>query len=637
MNVSNKKTEDHSIKYLNRINSPTDLKQISDSEMPQLANEIRGELVRITSTNGGHLASNLGVVELTMAIHRIFDIPEDHLIFDVGHQSYVHKMLTGRYGKMDTLRTAGGISGFTNRRESEYDCFGAGHSSTSLSAALGFAISDKLEGKSSYTVAVVGDGAYTGGMIHEALNNCRKDLNLIIVMNENEMSISKNIGRFAKSLSKLRRKSGYFKIKRVTGAFLKKIPLVGRYLFKAVLVTKKAVKNSLYGSNYFENLGLTYLGPVDGNDYAEVENLLKEARKLNESVVVHVKTKKGKGFEPAEKAPDIYHGMQPCTASSNCGKNFSCTAGSVITELAKEDEKVCAITAAMCDGTGLVEFKNTYPSRFFDVGIAEEHALTFAAGLSANGMKPFAAIYSTFLQRGYDNIIHDIALQELPCVICIDRAGLNAGDGATHHGIFDVAFISHIPNMRIYTPITYGALRKALISAYNSKLPCAVRYPSGYENEEIVEAFYPNEAYGTPAAVSDHDKESNKDIVIITHGRIVLEAMKAKKKLEEKGISVGIILLEMLKPYDECADNVSKLLPESASAVLFLEEEIKSGGMGMNLSEVMRKKGSLDGKRWSIIAIDDSFVEKRQVGQSIYGAAKVDAESIISRAEELIK
>ncbi len=628
MNMSNTNAENHSVKYLNKINSPDDLKLLDKCEMSSLAEEIRSELVRVTSKNGGHLASNLGVVELTMAIHRVFDVPKDHLIFDVGHQSYVHKMLTGRYSQMDTLRMAGGISGFTNRSESEYDCFGAGHSSTSLSSALGFAISDKLSGSDAYTIAVIGDGAYTGGMIHEALNNCRKDLNLIIIMNENEMSISKNIGSFAASLSRLRARPGYFKTKRATGVFLKKIPLLGNFLFKLLLNIKKALKNALYGSNYFESMGLTYLGPIDGNDYDAVEKLLREAKKLNESVVVHLKTTKGKGYEPAESAPDIYHGMQPCTAKNNGDKNFSAVSGDIITELAASDKKVCAITAAMCDGTGLCSFRDSYPDRFFDVGIAEEHALTFAAGLAANGMKPYVAIYSTFLQRGYDNIIHDIALQRLPCVICVDRAGLNGGDGATHHGIFDVAFLSEIPNMRIYTPATYGALREALREANEQDQPCAVRYPSGYENEAVKKAFYPEDRYFAPSAVSDIG-DSECDTVIITHGRIVVEAMRAKEILAESGVHVGIILLEMLKPYAECAENIKKLLPNGVRRIVFLEEEIRSGGMGINLCDAMQRLHMLKNIDVSIMAIDDSFVEKRGVGQSIYSAAGVDAQSIV--------
>ena len=636
MNMSEPKTDTLSIKYLDRIKSPEDIKKIPSEEMLSLAEEIRGELVRITSKNGGHLASNLGVVELTMAIHRVFDVPSDHLIFDVGHQSYVHKMLTGRYDRMDTLRQAGGISGFTKRGESEYDCFGTGHSSTSISAALGFAISDKLSGSNAYTIAVVGDGAYTGGMIHEALNNCRKDLNLIIVMNENEMSISKNVGRFAKNLSKLRTSSGYIKTKKLTLEFFDKIPLIGGSLFKFIYAIKRTIKNLIYGSNYFEGLGLTYLGPVDGNDYKAVEGILKEAKRLNESVVIHIKTKKGKGYEPAERAPELYHGMQPSAEERSVEKTFSVEMGDILCEIAESDERICAITAAMCDGTGLVEFKERFADRFFDVGIAEEHALTFAAGLSANNMRPFTAIYSTFLQRGYDNIIHDIALQDLPCVICVDRAGLNYGDGATHHGIFDVAFMSQIPNISIYTPATFGALREAMLAAYSSNKPCAIRYPSGQENQDIVECFYPNGNYSEPSAVCDYKQNDEPELVIVTDGRIVTEAMKAKRELASFGINAGIILLEKIKPYDGCAQKVMELLPSGVKNMIFLEEEIQSGGMGMNLSDMMRRQGSLENIAYEIIAVDDSFVEKTKMGQSIYSAAMVDSARIIDVAKNML-
>lgn len=627
--------ENKEIKYLNRINSPEDFKNIPDSEMQNVADEIRSELVGVVSKNGGHLASNLGVVELTMAIHRVFETPKDHIIFDVGHQSYVHKMLTGRYSRMDTLRQSGGICGFTNRDESEHDCFGAGHSSTSLSAALGFAVSDKLNGSDAYTVAVIGDGAYTGGMIHEALNNCRKDLNMIIILNENEMSISKNIGRFAKNLSKLRTSPRYFRTKKATGAFLKKIPIVGRFLFKGVLGVKKSFKNLLYGSNYFESMGLTYLGPIDGNDYRQVESLLSEAKKLGESVVVHLKTVKGKGYAPAEQAPDVYHGMSPSAAGLPQKSNFSAMMGHIITEIGEYDEKICAITAAMCDGTGLCEFRDKYPDRFFDVGIAEEHALTFAAGLAANGMKPVAAIYSTFLQRGFDSIIHDIALQKLPVLICVDRAGLNAADGATHHGIFDVAFLSEIPNLKIYTPITYKTLELCIKQALNEGVPAAIRYPNGCENARIVSEFYGASEDLTVGARSNFDKEACPDTVIVTHGRIALEALTACDMLKSEGGTAGVILLEMLKPYDECAANVERLLPAKACNVILLEEEIRSGGMGMNLYDKLRNSERLKNKRISVMALDDSFVTDRKEGERIYTSASLDADSICRQARKM--
>lgn len=621
--------------YLKYIHSPEDFKAIPDSEMAMVAQEIREELIRITSENGGHLASNLGVVELTMAIHRVFRTPHDHIIFDVGHQSYVHKMLTGRYDRMETLRQAGGISGFTNRFESEHDCFGAGHSSTSLSAALGFAVSDRLNGSDAYTVAVIGDGAYTGGMIHEALNNCQKDLKLIIIMNENEMSISKNIGRFAYNLAKLRAKSGYFKTKKATGTVLQRIPLVGKTCFRIVRGVKKSVKNVLYGSNYFESMGLTYLGPIDGNDYEAVEHLLTEAKKLNESVVLHLKTTKGKGFLPAEHAPEFYHGMQPKCAEQTATPNFSKKMGEILTQMADKDPRICAITAAMSDGTGLCGFKQAHPDRFFDVGIAEEHALTFAAGLAANGMRPFTAIYSTFLQRGYDNIIHDIALQRLPCVLCVDRAGLNSGDGATHHGIFDVAFLSQIPGLRIYTPITFQALQAAMEDAYASGLPCAIRYPNDTEQERVLQNFYADAVPTSPSAVRNYRDEDHPDIVIVTHGRMVLSALDAAEQLQSQGIRTGVILLELLKPYAEAAQKITEFLPANACGVIFLEEEIRNGGMGQCLTDRLLRDRSLSAEQIRILAVDDSFVAKQQSGESFYDTAGIGQKQICQAAVEL--
>ena len=627
---------ENTIKYLPEINSPADFKKLPDEVMKDLAGELREELVRVVSSNGGHLASNLGVVELTMAIHKVFDTPKDHVIFDVGHQSYVHKMLTGRYSEIDSIRQAGGISGFTKRDESEHDCFGTGHSSTSLSAALGFAISDKMNGSDAYTVAVVGDGAYTGGMIHEALNNCRKDLRLIIVMNENEMSISKNTGRFAANLSKLRSSSGYFKTKKATALFLKKIPLIGNFLFESIKRIKIFFKNAVYGSNYFENMGLTYLGPIDGNDYDVVSKMLLQAKKLNESVIVHIKTQKGKGYEPAENAPCDFHSMTPNDVLCNGERSFSKIMGDRLVALGVQNENICAVTAAMSDGTGLDTWSKAFPHRFFDVGIAEEHALTFAAGLAANGMKPCVAIYSTFLQRGYDNIIHDIALQRLPVVIMVDRAGLNAKDGATHHGIFDVAFLSHIPNLTIYTPITENGLISSMNAAFELNVPCAIRYPSGHQNQAVVDRFYTNGSFCDIGLKTDYAIGEKKQAMIVTHGRIVLEAMKAADELKREGIDVGIVLLEMLKPYDIMATKLQTVLEGGVSAVLFLEEEIRSGGMGQNMSDKLRAYLDNSGTKYDILATDDSFVCKQENGQTIYSAAGIDKDNICLRIKNMI-
>lgn len=607
--------------------NPELLKQVPADTLPELAKEIRSFLIENVSKNGGHLASNLGVVELTIAIHRAFDSPEDHIIWDVGHQSYVHKLLTDRAECFDTLRQPGGISGFTKRSESKYDCFGAGHSSTSLSAALGFAHADRLKGSDAYTVAVVGDGAFTGGMIHEALNNCDKNLRLIVILNENEMSISKNIGRFARNLSKLRIKSGYFHTKKVTSAILKRIPLIGKGLFRVVRGTKIALKNAIYGSNYFEDLGMYYLGPLDGNNEVEVEQALREAKKLKETVIIHIKTQKGKGYPPAENSPAGYHGILPQKAVSREGMNFSAKMGEYLISQAEQDDRICAITAAMGSGTGLDPFKVAFPERFFDVGIAEEHAVTFAAGLAANGMKPVFAVYSTFLQRAYDNVLHDAALQQLPLVLCVDRAGLNASDGATHHGIFDVAFLSQIPNVRIYTPVTNEGLRLSLCAALSDNCVSAIRYANGVEQEDIKQAFYENKD-PVDIGVRTTDCPSAPDAVIITHGRIASEALKAKKELTEVGIRTQILLCEFIKPYDLLASKIAVLLPDTPCKVLFLEEEIRSGGFGVSLLDKLSGFPVMQNKRTSILAVDDHFVIPSK-NEPIYDTAGVSAERIV--------
>ena len=595
--------------HLNIINTPDDLKNMPAEDIAPLCDEIRSYLIERVQENGGHLASNLGAVEMTIAIHRVFSSPQDHIIFDVGHQSYTHKLVTGRREEFDTLRRGGGISGFPKRNESEHDAFGTGHSSTSLSAALGFAEADRLSGSDAYTVCVFGDGAFTGGMIHEALNNCRKDLRLVIILNENEMSISKNIGRLALSLTKLRSAKGYFNTKRATASILQKIPLIGKPIFRFLLRTKMAIKDMLYGSNSFENLGLYYLGPIDGNDESAVEQLLQEAKASGQSCIIHLHTKKGKGYAPAEEHPDRYHALHPAGTSLPVGHSFSEEMGTYLTELAHKDNRICAITAAMTSGTGLSSFHAEHPERFFDVGIAEPHAVTFAAGLAANGYRPVVAIYSSFLQRAYDNIIHDVALQNLPVVFCIDRAGLNSGDGPTHHGIFDVAFLSEIPNVSIYTPITNAALQSVIVEAITLNTPTAIRYPSGYENTAIRDAFYAATHTVSGRVRADYTAEEAQglDAVIITNGRITAEALKAKDVLKEQGKKIGILLLEQIKPYDKIAKEAASLLPTHPCRVLFLEEEIYTGGMGMNLSNALAEHEVMKNKSITVKALSDGF------------------------------
>ena len=630
-------TEQQPYPILQGIESPDDLKKLPASKVDALAKELRSYLLEHVTETGGHLASNLGAVELSLAIHRVFSTPHDHVIFDVGHQSYVHKILTGRRDRFTELRQSGGMSGFPKRTESEHDCFGTGHSSTSLSAALGFAESDRISGSDAYTVCVVGDGAYTGGMIHEALNNCRKKLRLIIILNENEMSISKNIGRFAKQLSRLRVSRGYFTTKRTVSGLLSFIPFLGKWLISLIKRVKKGAKDAFYGSNAFENLGLSYFGPADGNDEAEVERLLREAKATRESCVIHLKTKKGKGYADAEAKPDKFHGMPPaCACEKNHEESFSHQMGVRLCKMAQKDEKLCAITAAMADGTGLDHFRGAFPSRFFDVGIAEEHAVTFAAGLAANGYHPAVAIYSTFLQRAYDNIIHDVALQNLPVVFFVDRAGLNSSDGPTHYGVFDVAFLSQIPNLTLYSPITISALNSAMNEAFQRKNgPSAIRYPNGVEDPRVVSEFYPNGGFDSVSVRSNYESTDGLDAVIVTHGRIVREALAASDRLREEGRRIGILLLEKLTPYRDVAAELADRLPKQAGVVLFLEEEIAAGGMGMMLSEAMREASVMQNKRVIRMALEDPFCTPR-AGQNILEGAGLDRESIASRLREAL-
>ncbi len=614
-------------KYLDKINSPADLKCLQEDEIAPLAEEIRHFLVEKVENNGGHLASNLGVVELTIAIHRVFDIPKDHLIFDVGHQSYVHKIITGRKDSFDELRQGGGLSGFTKRSESDCDCFGAGHSSTSISAGLGFAHADKIINNDASTIVLLGDGAFTGGMVHEALNNCQRDLKLIIILNENEMSISKNIGSFAKVLTKLRLRKSYVNTKAITRRILTAIPLIGKPLFRLLRNAKKRIKDLFYGSNYFENFGLFYIGPIDGNDEKQVEDALRIAKNTKESVLIHVNTVKGKGYEPAEKDPGKYHGISPKNAKPQLS-NFSNEFGKCMLNLAENDEKVCAITAAMLDGTGLSSFSEKYPSRTFDVGIAEEHALTFASGLAAEGMKPYFAVYSTFLQRSYDQIIHDMALQNLPVKICIDRAGLNASDGPTHHGIYDVAMLSHVPNITLYAPATYEALRATMKLVNELDAPCAIRYNKGEEKEEIVREFYSKDV-GSLGIKTNFVSSEELDAIVITHGAIACEAIKAKEILKSKGINLGIILAERIMPYSNLVDDILEVLPNKSMPVVTLEEEIKAGGFGMMLLDKLNLEPIMKNKKTYIIALENTFADK--YGMSIYKSFGLDAESIANR------
>ncbi len=617
--------------FLEQIDSPEDLKRLPDSAMQPLAEEIRAFLIEAAKKNGGHLASNLGVVELTLALHRVFDFSHDHLILDVGHQCYVHKLLTGRREAFGSLRRIGGLSGFTKRSESIYDCFGAGHSSTSLSAAVGFAEADYLKGSDAYTVAVVGDGAFTGGMIHEALNNCNPDRRMIIILNENEMSISKNIGAFARHIAKIRASAGYYRTKKTTGKLISHIPLVGKSLFRVLRRLKVALKNAMYGSNYFEDLGLYYLGPIDGNDYGKVKLLLQEAVSYGKSAVIHIKTRKGLGFEPAEHQPDLFHSVSAGALAQADGvlkteKNFSARFGELLTDMARENEKICAVTAAMSEGTGLELFRKTFPSRFFDVGIAEEHALTFSAGLAADGMRPYFAVYSSFLQRGYDNLIHDIALQSLPVTVMADRAGLSAADGSTHHGIFDVSFLSGIPGVTLFAPVSFDSLEKALRFSASCEGLCAIRYANAAEDKAALMRFGKADARLSPRADYPETEKNGKRRILLTYGKILSEVCAAELALGE---TCGVILLESLMPCEQNARIIAGLLPAGNAELVFVEEGIRNGGAGMILHEELERIGALNGKSYRILALSQPFSPIRP-GDSVYEAYGLSKADIIA-------
>lgn len=589
-------------KLLEKINAPSDIKSLAIEQIPSLCSEIRDFLIDVAEKRGGHLASNLGVVELSVAIHRVFDSPCDHIIFDVGHQSYVHKLLTGRRENFNTLGIPGGLSGFTKMSESLHDAFGAGHSSTSVSAALGYAEADRLKGSSSYTVAVVGDGAYTGGMIHEALNNADPNLRLIIIINENGMSISVNKGSFARYLTRVHTSKRYIHWKKGTKSLLAHLPFIGNPLNKALSFFKNKVKNMFFSSNYFEDLGLYYIGPVDGNNYTGVEKALSKAKRLEKCVVVHLKTQKGKGYRPAEEEPECYHRV--CAEKNN---SFHTELVDELIKMATTDESVIAVTPAMGSGSGFDKFGDKFPDRYFDVGIAEGHAVTFSAGLAANGMKPFVSVYSTFLQRAYDSVLHDVALQNIPIKLMVDRAGLALRDGATHHGIFDVAFLSHIPNITLISPASYSSLRCAVGYALaHSEGVVAVRYPNKSESSLIADAFYKN-GCAELSVKTDFSADSSPNCVFITYGSIAENVLIAKEKLSLQGESVGVILLEMLKPYDATVNKAMRYL-KGARKILFVEEGIRNGGAGMIFRDELLSQGfSFENCVYDIAAIEDDF------------------------------
>lgn len=567
--------------YLDNIKLPQDIKQLSGKELDSLADEIRSFLIKSISKTGGHLASNLGVVELTIAMYRVFDFPRDKVVWDVGHQSYVHKILSGRKDGFEHLRQFGGMSGFPKTCESEYDCFNTGHSSTSVSAALGLARARDLNNGNENVVAVFGDGALTGGMLYEALNDVgHSKTRLILVLNDNAMSISRNVSAIAKHLRNLRLKPGYFRSKRRVEKALSKIPACGNFLAGSIRRIKRFVRSMVLPPTIFDDLGIEYIGPVDGHNISAVSKALSAAKESRKPILIHVLTKKGKGFAPAEHDPQYFHGVSCFDADSenfDIGHkdDYSAEFGRKLCELAEKDSKITAITAAMPNGTGLDEFAKKFKSRFFDVGIAEQHAVTLAAGMAMAGCTPVFAVYSSFAQRAYDQILHDVCLQNLHVVLCIDRAGVVGADGETHHGLYDIAYLAFMPNMTVLSPSSFKELGEMLeYAAEKHSGPIAIRYPRGAEQ------FFGSKPFeiGKPQLLAE-----GKDIMLISSGRMMNKADKVRNILELEGISAGLCELATISPIDSAA--LESVLKTPLAAVI--EDHEERGGIGSIVAKVI--------------------------------------------------
>lgn len=611
---------------LEKIEKANDIKNIDPSEYKQLASEIRRFLVSKISKTGGHLASNLGVVELTMALHLFLDFPNDKIVWDVGHQSYTHKILTGRKEEFDTLRQYQGLSGFPKRNESDCDACDTGHSSTSLSVALGMAVARDLEQTNEKVVAVIGDGALSGGMAYEALNNAaRLKSNFIIVLNDNNMSISENVGGMALYLGKIRTNKKYQVFKDDIENALQKVP-IGDKIADKIRRSKDSIKRLMIPGMLFEDMGLTYIGPIDGHNIAQMSKAFDTASKLQKAVIVHVVTKKGKGYAKAEKNPSAFHGVDPFYVKTGESRTkshvetYTDVYSAQLIELGKEKEDIVAITAAMPSGTGLVHFRDTFPHRFFDVGIAEEHAIAFAAGLALKGVKPFVSIYSTFLQRGYDQILHDVCINHAPVVLAVDRAGIVGKDGETHQGVFDLSFLSSIPNMTVIAPKNKYEFQDMLKYCAEFNGPIAIRYPRG-------EVYTGLDSFQTPIVYGKSEwiyRENS--ILLLAVGNMVKIAQKVRDNLKRQGYQVSLVNARFVKPID------TELLEEAMAdhnLVVSMEENVKRGGYGEHVISYLTESGYHD-KKMINIGIPDEFVEHGSVEQ-LYENLGLDTDSIVER------
>lgn len=609
-------------KLLDKIKSPDDLKKLDMDELVRLCHEIREFLIDSVSETGGHLASNLGIVELTVALHTVFDVPKDKIIFDVGHQSYVHKILTGRKDNFGTLRRFHGMSGFPKRSESDCDVFNTGHSSTSISAALGLARGRDLDGDDYNVIAVFGDGALTGGMMYEAMNDAgHSKTPLILILNDNAMSISKNVGAVSRHLRKLRMSPVYFRSKHVVESFLKKIPLLGKPVVTLIKQIKRFFRRLVIPTTIFDDMGFTYMGPVDGHDIKSIMQCFEYVKDEKKPVFIHVQTKKGKGYAPAENNPQKFHGIsafdKKTGETKKSSETYSSRFGSVMVRLAEKNDKLIAITGAMPNGTGLDEFQKRFKNRFFDVGIAEQHGVTLSAGLAASGYIPVIPLYSSFLQRAYDQTLHDVCLQNLHVVFPIDRAGIVGADGETHQGIYDISYLSHMPNMTILSPATLDQLETMLNFAVNSfDAPIAIRYPRGGTEAKDVPADF---TLGKAQLL-----QSGRDVTIIATGRMV---KRAQEVAALAGKSVEILALPTIKPLDEAAVIASAM---KTRHVITIEDNVKTGGMGSMIATLLKEK-QVDSK-FRIFAFPDEPVTHGSIDEldKLYG---LDAISIVSKIQ----
>jgi 1-deoxy-D-xylulose-5-phosphate synthase len=594
---------------LEKVNYPEDLKPLNIEDKKILAKEIREKVIKTVSETGGHLASNLGVTELTIALHSVFNTPLDKIIWDVGHQTYVHKILTGRKNKLDSLRKMNGIAGFPKTTESVYDNFNTGHSSTSISVAVGMARARDIKGENNKIIAVIGDGALTGGMALEALNDVgSSNTNMIVILNDNEMSISKNVGGISMMLSKLRTKSVYVNSSLKGKKIIGRIPLIGKKVVKLVQKTKRGIKQLVIPKMYFEDIGFRYLGPVDGHNIEKLEDIFKICKEQEGPILVHVLTKKGKGYKPAEVNPDRFHSTSKFNIEtgeklSKGKKDYSKVFGDKLVEIAKDNKKIVAITAAMTDGTGLTEFAKKFPNRFFDVGIAEQHAVGLAAGMSKSGLIPVVPLYSSFIQRAYDQLVHDVAIQNLPVVICADRAGIVGNDGETHQGLLDMAFTNTIPNFNIMAPKDFNELENMLDFAINLNKPVLIRYPRG--GEEISFEKCDEIKYGKAEVL-----EEGKDIVIIAIGKMVSKAIQVSEELKNYGIISTVINARFLKPFDN--DTVLKKVV-GAKKVITIEDGTVIGGLG-DLVEQLLYENKID-VEFEKFAYPDEFIKHGSVNE----------------------